>query len=78
MASLYRSVDDTSPIYSVTLNDGGADGGSNSIWYITSGTPNVSEDNMQAACQAFADSLASSTSYTIVSVKRLSTGETNI
>lgn len=70
MSSLYRSADDTTPLYSVVLNDGSSDGGNNSTWYITSGSTNVSDEDMRTACQAFADSLSESVSYTIVAVKR--------
>lgn len=78
MGNLYKSVDDTSPLYSVTLNDGAGDGGNNTTWYITSGTASVSDEDMQVACQAFADALSTSVSYTIVSVKRQSVSETNL
>lgn len=79
MPSLYVNAGDTSPIYIVQLNDGGSDGGSTVTHYVSPETGGrFTDEQMQAALQAYADSLASVDSYSVVSISKNEVVNTNL
>lgn len=62
--------DGTRPVYQVRVNDSGADGGTTTELYVGGFLGSISVSDMDAAVQAFAESLAAIPGYTIVSVTR--------
>lgn len=81
MADLYKNVsvntDNNPSMYIVTLNDGGSDGGTNRSYYVTpESAANFTQERMESAVQALANSLAEEPGYTLMSVKRVSVTET--
>jgi hypothetical protein len=67
--------DESRPLYQVTVNDGGADGGSSASFAIGGGAGVVPTPTFDAAVQAFAAALAVPPAV-IVSVTRISAAQT--
>jgi hypothetical protein len=59
------------PAYEVRVNDGGADGGSTCQFFIGGSPGGVTPDALDAAVQAFADSLGSVPNASVASITRL-------
>ncbi len=66
------------PIYTVIVNDGGADGGNNLEYNVTVGMSGIELSNLEAAVQAFAASLGSIPGYTLVSTKKVAITEIDL
>ena len=63
--------DGSGPAYEVRINDGGADGGSTSQFYIGGLPGSFGGEDLDTAVQAFADSLGSIPNASIVGITRL-------
>ena len=66
------------PLYQVTVNDGGADGGTN-ISLMVGGFPSTLDHAASdAGVQTFATAYAEAAGYTVVAVTRLAVAETTL
>jgi hypothetical protein len=69
---------DTSPLYQVTVNDNGQDGGSTTRLTV-SGFPSASDlTAADTAVHALADAFTEATGYRVVGISRITATETNL
>lgn len=64
------------PLYQVTVNDGGADGGTNTDLMVGGFPPTPDHTASDAGVQAFATAYAEAAGYTVVGITRLAVAET--
>jgi hypothetical protein len=66
----------TRPAYEVLVNDGGPDGGSTAQLFVGGSPASIAPADLDAAVQAFADSLGTIPGYSVVGIRRLAVSET--
>lgn len=66
------------PLYQVTVNDGGSDGGTNTSLMIGGFPSTLDHAASDTAVQAFADAYAEAAGFTVVSITRLAVAETTL
>lgn len=72
------TANDTRPAYEVLVNDGGPDGGSNAQLYVGGNPASITAADLDAAVQAFANSLGTIAGYSVVGIKRLTVTGANL
>jgi hypothetical protein len=72
-------VDSNTPLYEITMNDGGSDGGTNFSYYISGELQgSTTSADFETAVQDFANSLSVATNQPIVSIKNVAVNETTL
>lgn len=69
---------DSSPLYRVTVNDGGPDGGSSTDIVVGGFPASIDYTAAEAAVQALADAFAATAGYTLVGITRVVVAETTL
>ena len=64
------------PLYQVTVNNGGSDGGTNTSLMIGGFPTTLDHTASDAAVRAFADAYAEAAGFTVVGITRLAVAET--
>lgn len=69
---------DTSPLYQVTVNDNGQDGGTTTQIVVSGFPPSADLTAADTAVHAFADAFAESTGYRIVGIGRITVTDVSL